>query len=124
MNIEKTKEILSFYTKKASYSTMKFHELIFDDEVNFSKNINVKKLNSALLHLNQGLTYINLANLHYLQYCETGECTEFEDTVYKFNVLNNEFLTSYSTNHSLQWTDIEYNAFKESCDDFLSICTQ
>lgn len=114
MQINKIKDILKIYLEKSLYSSKEFNELIFADEKSDNKVL------SAITHLNQANTYVNLANIQYLQYCESGECTDFEDVVNKFNVFNNEFLSSYSTNHSLQWTNIEYIQFKEACQHYLS----
>ncbi|KHS56200.1 hypothetical protein QX51_15365 [Terrisporobacter othiniensis] len=103
------------YLKKALYSSREFHTLIFDD------NENTYKVNSAIAHLNQAHTYIHIANSLYIQHSEPGECSEFETAIHQFDVFNKEFLSSYSTNHSLQWTDIEFRKFEEDCNNFLEI---
>lgn len=115
MKTQELIKILVKYLKKALSSSKKFHELIFDD------NKNTYKVNSAIAHLNQAHNYIHIANSLYLQHSEPGECSEFETTIHKFDVFNNEFLSSYSTNHSLQWTDIEFSNFEEECNNFLEI---
>lgn len=114
MPVEKIREILKIYLKKALYSSDKFIKLIFsDDKTDY-------EIQSAITHLNQAFTCIQLANIQYLTYCENGECNDFEEVVQAFNVFNHEFLSSYSTNHDLQWTSIEYYKFKEECENFLT----
>lgn len=114
MEISKVKEILKVYLEKALYSSTKFDELIFADDKTDAT------MHCAVMHLNQAHTCINIANLQYLQYSEPGECLDFEEVIHKFNVFNSEFLRSYSTNHSLQWTNIEFEAFKEACQHYLN----
>lgn len=43
-----------------------------------------------------------------------GERSEISETIHKFQVFNKELLTNVRTEHSHQWTDIEFRAFVES----------
>lgn len=43
-----------------------------------------------------------------------GEYSEFEDLFHRFSVYNNELLTNARTDHSHQWSDIEFRNFVDS----------
>lgn len=111
MEFTKFKEILDEQIGAAISNTKKFHTLVLDHTIESQADY---KINSAILYLSEAYSLINTANILYLTNCEQGECKEFETLVHTFKVLNTEFLNSYSTNHSLQWTDIEYTAFIEA----------
>ena len=118
MEITKLLDILKSELSQAFLYTENFHSNIFKYTLDSHDEVH---LHVALLYLSQAFTCINSAKLIYTQYSEPGECSEFEDVIHRFKVLNNEFLASYSTNHSLQWTDIEYNNFVKSYETFKQI---
>lgn len=115
MKFERFKFILDKQLKKSLDLTIEFHKILFDHELNKRAD---HKIHTAILCLSEAFSCINSAHILYLSNCEEGECLEFENLVHKFNVLNREFINSYSTNHSLQWTDIEYNSFMDSCSNY------
>lgn len=115
MDFNKFKSIIDGQLKKGLYLTAKFHELLFDHELSKSADY---KIHTATLCLSEAFSCINSANMLYLSNCEDGECQEFESLVHKFNVFNDEFINSYSTNHSLQWTNLTYNEFLDSCKTY------
>ncbi|MBX8942546.1 hypothetical protein RKS58_02445 [Lysinibacillus capsici] len=43
-----------------------------------------------------------------------GERNEFDELFHRFSVYNKEFLTNARTDHSHQWSDIEFRDFVES----------
>ncbi len=70
----------------------------------------------ALAHLNRAISRMSAAeSLYYSQY-EVLNRQEIEHIFHTFDVFSSEVLTSLSTGHSLQWTDIEYDRFTQSLD--------
>lgn len=53
--------------------------------------------------------------LYYAQY-EILQREEAEDLFHQFKVYSNEFLTNVETDHSHQWTDIEFNKLYDIFD--------
>ena len=60
--------------------------------------------------------YTNFQNIRILTLLEDEDSDEFEHCYNEFITFNNEMMNNVKTNHSHQWTDIEFrefaNAFK------------
>lgn len=82
------------------------HKLIFKEDVEIS---------IALAYLNSAISSMNSAMAIYT--CIDFKLREFEDIFHKFKVFSDEFLDSCATNHSRQWTDIEFTQFKEAYEN-------
>lgn len=76
----------------------------------FSKNTNIS---IALAYLNAAVSHFSAAEaLYYAQY-DVLNRAEAEDIFYQFKVYSKEFFTNVATDHSHQWTDIEFNRLKD-----------
>lgn len=121
--ISKAQQTVKTYLTKCLSLSHKAHDCLFqasDLEFEDNKALAQIKRESSLAYLSQAYTCAQLSNYAYLQVIEEhGEWQEFESVFHKFEVFNKEFLSSYSISHSPQWTDIEFNSFKELCEDFL-----
>ena len=83
------------------------HDCIFDD--NCSVEVALAYLNKAIAE------HCSCDSLYYAQY----ECLargEYEDYSHQFDVFANELLNNVRTNHSHQWTSIEFERLKEIYD--------
>lgn len=93
-------ETFKDFVVSAMYYATKSHEAIFKDETNIPV---------ALAYLNASISrYSSAEALYYAQY-DVLLREEAEDLFHQFKVYSNEFLTNVATNHSHQWTGIEFN---------------
>ena len=84
------------------------HDYIFDEEVDNS---------IAVSHLNIAVAKFAAAESLYYSRIEVLENMETEEIFRLFDVFVHELLTNISTNHSHQWTDIEFRRLKSTFDD-------
>lgn len=87
------------------------HEIIFDDSDTLYEEKNKELM--AGLFVNQATSYANTAKLYYLSFPDY-ERSEFDNFFNKFEIYKNEILTNIRTDHSHQWTDINYREFAKS----------
>lgn len=83
------------------------HETLFEDDCNISV---------SLAYLNAAISRFSSAEALYYAQFETLQRGEAEDLFHQFSVYANEFLNNVRTNHSHQWTDIEFNNLKDIFD--------
>lgn len=83
------------------------HEFIFDDSV---------KDSVAVAYLNVAVSKFASAESLYYSRKDVLERNEAEEIFQLFDTYMHEFLTNYRTNHSHQWTDIEFSHLKEVFD--------
>lgn len=81
------------------------HELIFKDK----ESVAIAYLNSAIANFSA------LKALYYAKY-DLFARPEFDKVFIKFDVFRREMLNNIRTNHSHQWTDIEFRNFKDAFD--------
>lgn len=100
----------------ATYCHRTLFDTISSDESDFSL---------CLTFLNRAHTYLVSAELLYMENIDLfGERNEFELLFHQFNIFNKEVLDNIRTNHSHQWSDIEFRAFVDAfkvAADLLSI---
>ncbi len=65
--------------------------------------------------------YSSAAHALYMANHETLERDELNDLFFEFQVFVKEAMDSYRTNHSHQWTDIQFRRLKEKYDDAASL---
>ena len=95
-----------FVSAMHSHKTL-FKSVLSDDEP--------KILAIALAHLNESHNYHLNAETFLVDNVELfGERNEFESLFHRFSVYNDELLTNARTNHSHQWSDIEFRNYVES----------
>ncbi|MBS6504556.1 MAG: hypothetical protein KH415_23625 [Clostridium sp.] len=107
--IEFTKSLI----RDIYYSSKDAHETLFKDYRN-EKN----ELISGIL-LNKAISSYSCLKAFYYSNLNDLEDYRVEDILNKFDTFINEFLNNLSSGHSHQWTDIEFNAFKNSVFDLL-----
>lgn len=92
--------------KRAMADAKYAHDLIFDE----------KKFTAALAYLNSSIAKFSAAEaLCYAQYDELN-CSDIDAVFHQFQVFSNEMLRNIRTDHSHQWTDIEYQRLVELFD--------
>lgn len=84
------------------------HDCIFDEDC---------PVNVALAYLNKAIAeHCCCDSLYYARYDQLDR-GEYEDYSHQFNVFANELLTNVRTNHSHQWTNIEFEKLKDIYDN-------
>lgn len=78
---------------------------------------------AAMFYLN--LANSNVAIIKSIYYCNYNELArdDIEDLFHQFDVFVNEVTRNFSTNHSHQWSNIEYNEFIDALHSTLGIST-
>jgi hypothetical protein len=101
-------EKLKIMVKTAMFAAIKSHDLIFDENKNDS---------IAVAYLNKTISHISAAEaLYYAKYDDLAH-NDVEEIFHLFDVYTDELLSNYETNHSHQWTDIEFTRLKEAFDN-------
>ncbi|WP_063221101.1 hypothetical protein [Bacillus cereus] len=92
-------------------------ELLIDGYLaaqNAHKYIFEKKTNVSMAYLTEANTFFTNARILYSQNLDLESLEiDMETLFHRFRVFNNELLECVATDHSHQWTDIEFNAFKD-----------
>lgn len=73
----------------------------------------------AALYLNKAIALMSAAKSLYASNRELLERNEIKDIFDAFRVFEREFLKNISTDHSHQWTDIEFRKFKDAVEVFI-----
>ena len=95
-----------FVTSAMQYA-IKSHDTLFKEECDIS---------ISLTYLNASISRFSSAEaLYYAQY-DILQREEAEELFYQFKVYANEFLTNVETDHSHQWTDIEFSKLHDIFD--------
>lgn len=89
------------------------HETLFIDNSNFETE------QKSLIYLNRSARYMDLAYSIYQNNLEELENSSIENVFHLFNVFYNEATTNIATNHSHQWSDIEFRRYKDSLYDWV-----
>ncbi|MBU3171381.1 hypothetical protein [Clostridium estertheticum] len=89
------------------------HDILFKDSQNKQNEL------IASTYINKAISLISTAKAIYISNIEELERTEVEDIFNRFDIYESEFLTNLSTDHSHQWTDIEFLKFKDSVEVFI-----
>jgi uncharacterized protein involved in tolerance to divalent cations len=84
------------------------HELIFSDSPNVAVIVG---------HLSIASSYINSAKSIYICNKDVLERQELEDFFHLSSVFIDEAMDNIRTNHSHQWSDIQFNRLKDSYRD-------
>lgn len=87
----------------------KCHEILFKRHDDNRRNELI-----AAHHLNKAISLMYAAKAVYISCYEILEKQEVENIFYAFNVFESEFLRNLETDHSHQWSELQYNKFKDS----------
>lgn len=97
-------EIFKNLVRSSFYDARNAHDCIFDE--NCSVEI-------ALAYLNKAISeHCCCDSLYYAQYDQLCR-GEYEEYSHQFDVFANELLNNVRTNHSHQWTNIEFEKLKD-----------
>ncbi|WP_370769899.1 hypothetical protein [Eubacterium ramulus] len=108
MNIEDQLSLIEDFKvllRRAMIYAKHSHDFIFDDSVDNS---------TALFYLNVAASKFAAAESLYYSRINELESIEAKEIFQLFEVYMKEALTNYRTNHSHQWSDIEFNRLKEA----------
>lgn len=105
LNIKEFQEIAKSFVIDIIYSAKESHEKAFEGERERNDLI-------AGIILNNAISANNSLKVLYYQN-PSFEHTEFEEFFIGFDVYKRELLNNIRTNHSHQWTDIEFRSFIE-----------
>lgn len=97
-------EIFKNRVRSSFFDAHNAHDCIFDE--NCSVEIALSYLNKAISE------HCSCDSLYYARYDQLGRY-EYETFSHQFDVFANEFLSNVRTNHSHQWTNIEFEKLKE-----------
>lgn len=101
-------DVFKNHVRSSFYDARDAHDCIFDENC---------PVEIALAYLNKAISgHCSCDSLYYAQYGSLGR-DEYEDFSHQFDVFANEFMTNVRTNHSHQWTDIEFQKLKEIYDN-------
>lgn len=101
------KEIKTLLTE-ALFDARKAHKLIFKETDSHNRN-----LQSALAYINNMVSKSCAAQAIYVSNVNILEDPDIESLFFSFKVYADEYIKSYSTDHSFQWVDIEYGRLTE-----------
>lgn len=87
----------------AYFDAKEAHSLIFKEEL--------RKQIGALAYLNKAVAGIMAAKSLYFSNFDILAHNDIEDVFNAFDTFSNEILSNFSTDHSHQWTDIEFSNF-------------
>ena len=104
-------EHIRHLVRQAMHHATEAHDCVFDKRVADSV---------AMAYLNLAASKFAVAEAFYFSNLEELEHADIEETFAKFDAFANEMLSNYRTDHSHQWTDIEYEALKSVFDN--SVC--
>lgn len=97
--------VLKQITYAAYWAATKAHKSIFSEDP--------KKELVSVLHLNTAIAKMGAAEALYHARIEELERIDIEKVFAKFDTFAREMTNNIATQHSHQWTDIEFRAFKE-----------
>ena len=99
--------------KEALSSSTQAKELLLED-IDSKDNETL-----AALLVGNALSSINTAQAIYVSNIKSLDRHELEEIFERFNEFQSEFFENITSDHSHQWTFIEYDAFKDSVEVFI-----
>lgn len=100
---EADKALLKSLLSKGYIAAQDSHRYIFKNKVNVS-----------MAYLTEANTFFTNARILYSQNMDLESLEiDMETLFHRFSVFNDELLDCVATDHSHQWTDIEFRAFKD-----------
>lgn len=106
---ETLSEALRHMVHSAYFDSKKAHDLIF--------TYNKDKQIAALAYLNKAAARMSAAESLYYSHYDILCHNDIEGVFNAFDIFSNELIENYSTDHSHQWTDIEFLKFQEALRD-------
>ncbi|MGN9161242.1 hypothetical protein [Clostridium sulfidigenes] len=103
--------------KRSYFACYSANEILFDDKELSNASNEIK----AAAYINQAISIIESCKALYYSRIEELENAEVEHIFNKFDNLSNEFLNNFSTFHSHQWSNIEFENFKDAVNAFIEL---
>lgn len=100
-------QFVSRQFKLAYIEAKNAHEILFRDSYDFENQT------KALASIQVALTYVSTIKGICYSDPESLLTDDVEYLIHLFHVYCSEFINNYQTNHSHQWTDIEFNRLSE-----------
>ena len=100
-------ETFKHFVASAMQYAIKSHDILFKKECEIS---------IPLAYLNAAISRFSSAEALYYAQFKILQRGEAEDLFYQFGVYTDEFLQNVETDHSHQWTDIEFNKLYDIFD--------
>lgn len=113
-NLFKIEQIKKFL-KEAFHVSINAHEILFRNSHNKQNEL------IAAVSLNKAVSIMYAAKAIYYSDYEELENTYVEQIFHLFDVFENEFITNLTTDHSHQWTDIEFHKYEDEIKSFLDV---
>lgn len=108
--------------RDAFFASSRAMKILFEFiEKDLSKNQEKRNELSCALYMNKAISLMSSAKALYYSHIEKLERSEYEDIFNAFERLNNEFLASFSAEHSYQHTDLYFDDYKQLINSFLGI---
>ena len=113
--IEQIKQLI----KSLYFDSKKAHDYLFEDNLSTIEDTTHEIIAGILLNKANS----TFSCLHTFYYCNFEDVCDnrVEDILFRFQIFSKEFLENISTNHSHQWTNIEFDRFEESVKQLVSI---
>lgn len=112
---EAKKLIFSELVRQGFLFADKSHKTLFQTEIDDDLSKKITDLTCALAYLTEAHSLYCDAETFLKDNIETlGDRSEFTSLIHKFKVYNREVLNNVRTNHSHQWSDIEFRSFADS----------
>ncbi|CAI3504957.1 hypothetical protein CIRMBP1315_02078 [Enterococcus cecorum] len=111
---EKLNILRTLFNDALDYAELS-HSSLFEADFLTNEKLAFSKLIAATTYLAEANSLFTQAKVFLSDNIdELGEPEEFLDTIFRFNVYNNEVLDNIRTNHSHQYSDIEFRNFLNS----------
>lgn len=101
----------------AYFASSEAHELLFVDIADRTRENEV----IAGLHINKAISIMYSARSIYINNIDELEHNDVDTIFSKFDIFESEVLTNIRTNHSHQWSDIEYRQYKDALSILINI---
>lgn len=109
------REQIKIIIRNSYYSSRDGHDILFEDQYSNSNQ------NKAAALINKSVSLMSSAKAIYYSNYEDLNHIKIETIFNKFDIFESEFFTNYSTDHSHQWSDIEFREFKKVVTSFIDV---
>ena len=99
--------------KTATFDAKIGHKVLFKDT-----NNKINEL-SALAYFQKGFSTLQCAKSIYINNIDVLERLEIDEIFTRYEIMFDEVLSNITTDHSHQWSDIEYQNLKDLVDSFI-----
>lgn len=108
--------------KDAYHTSIRVIEILFKHlDVKLSEKQETKNELISAIYLNKAISLMASAKAIYISNLVECENSYVEDIFHQFDVFSDELLTNLATNHSHQWTSIEYEKYKDLVTSYFNV---